>query len=67
MTICTHDKYFATLQDEISLLPNVTKCPELLISSFTRVMSQASFMLQTNPGLFEEVWYLPFHQQPLRS
>ncbi len=43
------------MMQEISLRPKMTECPQHVIAAFTQVLIQASFTLQTNISLYDEV------------
>ncbi len=40
---------------EISMLPKMTECSQLIIAAFTQILIRASFTLQTNISLYDEV------------
>ena len=42
-------------QDDISLLPEMTNCSELIISIFTHIFATSCYMLQSNIGLYDKV------------
>ncbi len=49
------DQWLANMQDFFFSFPDMTKCSQLIILAFTRVLSTASNMLQMNPALYDEV------------